>query len=57
LTALAAFMPACAEVPPFACESDAQCGADGRCEDSGACSFPDEVLGQQPAGPARRPRR
>ena len=32
---------ACVQVPPFRCEEDEQCGAGGRCEDDGACSFTD----------------
>ena len=39
--ALALTLAACVDVPAFVCEEDSQCGADGRCEDNGACSFAD----------------
>jgi hypothetical protein len=34
-------LAACRVEGTFACERDEQCGADGRCEPLGACSFPD----------------
>lgn len=31
----------CAAPPAFACTDDAECGTEGRCENTGYCSFPD----------------
>jgi hypothetical protein len=36
-------LAACGSSTVFACVSDDQCGADGRCEASGFCSFPDDA--------------
>src|SRR5690606_34463227 len=39
----AAALAACADVPPFRCDTDDQCGAGGRCEEDRACSFLDDT--------------
>jgi hypothetical protein len=43
VTVLVAFASACRFEEPFACSADAQCGAGGRCEAVGYCSFPDSA--------------
>jgi alpha-tubulin suppressor-like RCC1 family protein len=43
LLVAACLCAACVDVPPFACDEDAQCGDNGRCEDDGACSFTDDT--------------
>lgn len=39
--ALGALLLACGAPQTYVCSSDAQCGAEGICEDDGGCSFPD----------------
>ena len=41
LIALALFVPACSEVPPFYCDEDDQCGEIGTCTFYGLCAFAD----------------